>query len=142
MKRRSRLAIALLALAALAGCQSNKSTTSPAPLQDAILITNITPAVGASFKPGDHVTFVAAINYRLISSATGTLTLSAADPGGTTLPNGLAKLNIVTGEASATLSISIVVPTGINLIQVIASVNPTNNPNQITQSNINYPVTN
>lgn len=142
MNRPTRLAVALLLGAALAGCTgSPKSSTEPAPLQDAILIATITPAVGTVLKVGQTVTFQAGVNYRLISGNSGTVTLAIEDPGGTILPNGLATVNVVNGEASVNLTTTVLIPSGINLVQVIASVNSAANPNQVTQANINYQVT-
>jgi hypothetical protein len=142
MPRLRRAAALLLALLApFLGCGGKSSTTSPAPLSDAIIVGSVSPAAGTKLPPGGTVNFQVACNYRLVSTATATVMLNITDGVGNILKNGTASTTVMKGEASVPLAATVTVPSSIVLLKVDCALEPNGN-SDVLVATVNFPVGN
>jgi len=139
LRRSVPAAVLLVLLAPLAGCGGgSRSSTQPAPVGDAIVIASISPAEGTKLPPGGTVSFQVTCNYRLVSAATGTVTLTITDGLGNVLPHGTASANVMRGEASVPLSAQITIPATVAGVQVDCALQPTGNTTDVIAANVNF----
>jgi len=139
LRRSVPAAVLLVLLAPLAGCGGgSRSSTQPAPVGDAIVIASISPAEGTKLPPGGTVSFQVTCNYRLVSAATGTVTLTITDGLGNVLPHGTASANVMRGEASVPLSAQITIPATVAVVQVDCALQPTGNTTDVIAANVNF----
>jgi hypothetical protein len=142
LRRAASAALLLALLAPLLGCGGGKSsTTSPAPLSDAIIVGSVSPAAGTKLPPGGTVNFQVACNYRLVSTATATVMLTITDGMGNILKNGTASTTVMKGEASVPLAATVTVPSSIVLLQVDCALEPNGN-SDVLVATVNFPVGN
>ena len=138
--RRAASATLLFALLApLLGCGGKSSTTSPAPLSDAIIVGSVSPASGTKLPPGGTVSFQVACNYRLVSTATATVMLTVTDGVGNILKNGTASTTVMKGEASVPLAATVDIPSSIILVQVDCALEP-NGSSDVLVATVSFPV--
>jgi len=136
------LLVAALFLPILAGCGGGGgkgSTTSPG-LPDAIIIASISPAQGTKLPPGGMVNFQVTCNYRLVSAAMGTVTLTITDGLGNVLSNSTTNANVQQGEASLQFAGTVAIPANIVTVKVGCQLAPNSSNSDIIAAGVTYTV--